>query len=69
MKIGAMYSHLNGFEWIQYHQKAMWNEMSGVLKKINAEDYKTKISKEKTMKGKVLYSHGDLNKRIKADFE
>ena len=48
MKIGAMYSHLNGFEWIQYHQKEMWEEMTSIIENINAEVFRTKISKEKT---------------------
>lgn len=69
MKIGAMYSHLNGFEWIQYHQKPMWDELTSIIEKINAEKYRTKISKEKTMKGKKLFSPSDLNARIKVDFE
>ena len=64
-----MYSHLNGFEWIQYHQKAMWGEMKKIIKDIKAEDYRTKISKEKTMKGRKLFSPTDLNKRMKNDFE
>lgn len=69
MKIGAQYSHLNGFEWIQYHQKDMWDEMVGIIADINAEDFRTKISKEKTMRGKKLFSPSDLNKRMKDDFE
>ncbi|MCG8329152.1 MAG: hypothetical protein MI974_15765 [Chitinophagales bacterium] len=69
MKIGAMYSHLNGFEWIQYHQKQMWEEMEEILSSIDAGAYKTKVSKEKTMRGKKLYSPIDLNKKIKEDFE
>ncbi|MFT6443395.1 MAG: hypothetical protein ACJASM_002956 [Salibacteraceae bacterium] len=69
MKIGAMYSHLNGFEWIQYHQKQMWDEMEGIIKAIDAETYRTKVSKEKTMKGRMLFSPVDLNQRIKEDFE
>jgi len=69
MKIGAMYSHLNGFEWIQYHQKEMWDEMKSIIISISAEDYRTKISKEKTMKGRKLFSPTDLNKRMKDDFE
>lgn len=69
MKIGAQYSHLNGFEWIQYHQKAMWAELETVINKIMAEDYRTKISEESTMKGKKLFSPTDLNKRMKIDFE
>ncbi|MEL6674832.1 MAG: BglII/BstYI family type II restriction endonuclease [Bacteroidota bacterium] len=69
MKIGAMYSHLNGFEWIQYHQKAMWDEMKGIIESIDAEEYRTKVSKEKRMKGKKLFSPIDLNKKIKKEFE
>lgn len=69
MKIGAMYSHLNGFEWIQYHQKQMWDEIETVIKNIDASQFRTKISKEKTMKGRKLYSPTDLNKRMKDDFE
>lgn len=69
MKIGAMYSHLNGFEWIQYHQKEMWEEIEGIIQAINASDFRTKISKEKTMKGKKLFSPSDINKRMKTDFE
>lgn len=64
-----MYSHLNGFEWIQFHQKAMWGEIEKIIKDIKAEDYRTKISLEKTMKGKKLFGPTDLNKRMKDDFE
>lgn len=68
MKIGAMYSHLNGFEWIQYHQKPMWDEIEKVIKRIKAKDYLTKISEEKKMMGKALYSPTELNIRMKKDF-
>lgn len=64
MKIGAQYSHLNGFEWIQYHQKDIWSEIEEIIQGINANDYRTKISKEKTMKGKKLFSPSDLNKKF-----
>lgn len=69
MKIGAMYSHLNGFEWIQYHQKPIWNEILNVIASINAFDFRTKVSEEKTMKGKMLFSPTELNKRVKLEFE
>ena len=69
MKIGAMYSHLNGFEWIQYHQKSLWDEIISVIDGINAEDFRTKVSKEKTMKGKKLFSPIDLNKKFEAELE
>ena len=68
MKIGAMHSHLNGYEWIQHHQPNRWNEIEEIIKNINAEDYRTKVSKEKTMVGKKLFSPHDLNKRMDHDF-
>lgn len=69
MKIGATYSHLNGFEWIQYHQKELWDEMMSVIDGINAEEFRTKVSKEKTMKGKKLFSPIDLNKKFEQELE
>jgi hypothetical protein len=69
MKIGAMYSHLNGFEWIQYHQKEMWSEIADIISGIDAEEFRTKISKEKTMEGKKLYSPVNLNEKMKEEFE
>ncbi|MGF7072335.1 BglII/BstYI family type II restriction endonuclease [Mucilaginibacter sp. 3215] len=68
MKIGAYYSHLNGFEWIQYHHKDMWKEIVGVIDSIDLAKYQTKISKEKTKMGNLLYSPGDLNAIIKEGF-
>ena len=69
MKIGAVYSHLNGFEWIQYHQKGLWDEIMAVIDAIDAEEFRTKVSKEKTMKGKKLYSPIDLNKKFEKELE
>lgn len=65
MKIGALYSHLNGHEWILVHRKKLWEEITAVLSQIDAEKFRTKISKEKRMKGKMLFSPGDLNVEIK----
>lgn len=64
-----MYSHLNGFEWIQYHQKRLWQEIEEVVKLIDAERFRTKVSKEKTMKGKNLFSPIDLNKKFTEELE
>ena len=47
----------------------MWDEMEGIIQAIDAETYRTKVSKEKTMKGKMLFSPVDLKIRIKVDFE
>jgi hypothetical protein len=65
MKIGAFYSHQNGYEWVQFHKPELWNEIKSVIESIDAEEFKNKVSKEKTMKGKKLYSPVEINKRIK----
>ncbi|MDQ3190593.1 MAG: restriction endonuclease [Bacteroidota bacterium] len=69
MKIAKMHSHLNGFEWIQYHQKSVWDEIEKTIKGINAKKFLTKVSKEKTMMNKMLYSPTELNQQFKKDFE
>ena len=63
-----MHSHLNGFEWIMYHNPDRWNEIERIIENINAEEYRSKLSKEKTMPGKRLYSPKELNKRMNNDF-
>jgi len=68
MKIGAMYSHLNGFEWIQYHQKDMWVEIEAIITNLDASLFKTKVSAEKTMLGRSLFSPKDLNIELKKEF-
>ena len=68
MKIAKYYSHLNGYEWIQYHKPHLWKEIEEVIKNINASKYKTKIGREKTNKGMKLYSPSDLNKEFNKQF-
>ena len=66
MKIGAKYSHLNGEEYLLVHHKKEYKELLSVIKAIDASTHKTKISKEKTMMGKSLYSPDSINKDFKA---
>ena len=68
MNIGATYSHLNGYEWLLVHQAPLWEEIVATIKSIDAQDYKTKISKEKGMRGQRLYSPIELNERFKREF-
>lgn len=65
MKIVETYSHLNGLEFLIVHKPKLWNEIQSVIKSVDAEKCKTKISKEKRMKGKYLYSPIDMNKSFK----
>jgi len=65
MKVSETYSHLNGLEYLLVHKPKLWKEILTVIDKVDAVKCKTKISKEKTMKGKKLYSPIDMNKSFK----
>ena len=65
MKICETYSHLNGLEFLLVHKPKLWEEIQGVIASVDAEKCKTKISKEKTMRGKVLYSPVAMNAAFK----
>lgn len=61
MKIVETYSHLNGLEFLLVHKSKLWKEIGDVIASVDADVCKTKVSKEKTMKGKLLYSPIDMN--------
>jgi hypothetical protein len=68
MKIEAYYSHLNGLEFLLVHKPSLWDEIKSAIKNVDAEVCRTKISKEKTMRGKALYSPIALNKAFNENF-
>lgn len=61
MKIAETYSHLNGLEFLLVHKPALWKEIRSVISAVDANKCRTKVSKEKTMKGKLLFSPIDMN--------
>jgi hypothetical protein len=61
MKIVQTYSHLNGLEYLLVHKKKLWNEVRLVIQSVDGNACKTKVSKEKTMSGELLYSPIDMN--------
>ena len=65
MKIVETYSHLNGLEFLLVHKPRLWKEIKEVIKAVDAEACKTKVSKEKGMQGKILYSPIDMNSSFK----
>lgn len=69
MRIVEKYSHLNGLEFLLVHKPEIWKEIQAVIKSVDAEKCKTKVSKEKGMIGKVLYSPVDMNAAITKGFE
>ena len=68
MKIADFYSHLNGYEFIKVHKPHLWDEIIDVIESVDAEKFRTKKSREKTMMGEMLYSPKDLNNAIRDAF-
>jgi hypothetical protein len=68
VEIGQIHSHLNGLEWLMVHQRDILREIKGVIRAIDANRYKTKVSKEKRMKKRRLYAPKKLNARFKKEF-
>ncbi len=65
MKIAETYSHLNGLEFLLVHKPILWKEIQKVIHAVDAQKCCTKVSKEKTMKGKLLFSPIDMNAAFK----
>lgn len=61
MKIAETYSHLNGLEFLLVHKPELWSEIQQVVDAVDAERCRTKVSKEKGMKGQVPFSPIDMN--------
>ncbi len=69
MHIGARYSHLNGEEYLLVHHYELWCELLSVVESVDAEACRTKVSKERTRKGRQLYSPIDMNAAFKLGLE
>jgi len=68
VRVAKEYSHLNGEEWLLVHEKDTYQEILDVSEDIDAESCRTKISKEKRMRGRALYSPVDLNAEFSRRF-
>jgi len=69
MKVVAEYNFNNGKEYInKNYQDELW-EIYQVINSVDAINFKTKISEEKTMSGKLLFSPSELNKAFKTSFK
>ena len=67
MRVVAQYSFNNGLEELQTNYARLLKEVMEAVDQVNAAACKTKISKEKTMMGRLLYSPIALNKAILKD--
>ena len=69
MRIAEFHSHLNGYEWLLVHHPRIWKEIERIIRSIDAEKHKTKVSKEKRMVGRLLYSPSELNGQFADGFK
>lgn len=67
MKIAGIYSFNDGIEFVKANFPKELAELENAIQNIDAAAYKTKVSKEKTMPGKMLFSPVELNKAFKAE--
>lgn len=69
MRIVEHYSHLNGLEYLMVHKPLLWDEIQQVITEVDANQFKTKVSKERSMKGKLLYAPIEMNKAMDEEFQ
>jgi hypothetical protein len=69
MEIVAQYSFKNGKTFIQQHHQSELEDTEEIIALVDAHACKTKVSKEKTMNGKLLYSPKALNRQFAKLFE
>jgi hypothetical protein len=68
VKVVAEYNFNHGKEFIrEKYDNELW-EIYQVINSVDAINYKTKVSEEKTMAGKMLFSPSELNKAFKKSF-
>lgn len=68
MKIAGIYSFNRGQEIITASYAAELEEVKAVITAVDGRLHKTKISKEKTMPGKMLYRPSALNRAFSREF-
>ena len=68
MIIAARYSFNNGEQYISQKFPGLLKEVEQTIGIVDASKCRNKVSKEKTMGGKLLYSPQELNKKFKKEF-
>jgi len=55
-----MSTHRDDLEFLLLHKRSLWKEIQSVISDVDANKCRTKVSKEKTMKGELLFSPIDM---------
>lgn len=69
MIIAGIYSFNSGKEVIESRYARELQEIKQIIAAVDSTKHKTKVSKEKTMPGRVLYKPRSLNKAFRTEFE
>lgn len=69
MKIAGVYSFNRGREIMEAHYSNSLQEIKAVIAAVDGNQHKTKVSKEKTMPGKMLYRPSSLNRAFSREFK
>ncbi|MGI8567313.1 MAG: BglII/BstYI family type II restriction endonuclease, partial [Pyrinomonadaceae bacterium] len=67
MRIAAQYSFKNGLNEITKRYSSLLMEVKDAIGAVDASRHKTKLSKEKTKIGRMLYSPVSLNKAFQKE--
>ncbi len=68
MRVVGVYSFKQGREVIENHYHSELSEVYEVIQTVDATQYKTKVSREKTMPGRLLYHPSSLNAAFRTEF-
>lgn len=68
MRIVGVYSFKQGQEVLEAGFATELQEILEIIAAVDAVEHKTKVSKEKTMPGKMLYKPGSMNRAFKREF-
>ncbi len=69
MKIVGLYSFNGGREAVEARFAGLFGEITEVINAVDSTQHKTKVSKEKTMPGQMLFSPKSINKSFTVQFK
>lgn len=68
MRVVAVYSFNNGKSALDERYAPLLKEIYSAIETVDSAQYKTKVSKEKTMPGRMLFDPTSINKAFKSAF-
>jgi hypothetical protein len=66
--IAGLYSFKNGKDVVESRYPAELNEVKAIIASVDSQQHRTKVSREKTMPGKMLYNPRSLNGAVSQAF-